>query len=234
MTEKRYNARRNEDNDDYRARLKAELEDVIGIVHTDEVTDSVELKKEYYKNQSKDKHYTYLNYSKDGYIGSFYENDKPLTTKEVWDILNEQEELIKRLKTIREEQTETILKQKRKIKELEESVGERITEKQFEIICEDSSLVDVPVYVISDDKLKFDIYGSEKDAERLCTLLNENEQLKKEKQELETRNKRQYEQLKELTELMYERQWEKLENIVEEWEKQEKLLNQEWSNCGDE
>lgn len=32
--------------------------------------------------------------------------------------LNEQEELIKRLKQIREEQTETILKQKRKIKEL--------------------------------------------------------------------------------------------------------------------
>ena len=119
MTEKRYNARRNEDNDDYRARLKAELEDVIGIVHTDEVTDSVELKKEYYKNQSKDKQYTYLNYSRDGYIGSFYENDKPLTNKEVYDLLNGQEELIKRLKTIREEQTETILKQKRKIKELE-------------------------------------------------------------------------------------------------------------------
>ena len=37
----------------------------------------------------------------------------------VVDILNEQEELIKRLKTIREEQTETILKQKRKIRELE-------------------------------------------------------------------------------------------------------------------
>ena len=35
------------------------------------------------------------------------------------DMLNEQEELIKRLKTIREEQTETILKQKRKIQELE-------------------------------------------------------------------------------------------------------------------
>ena len=35
------------------------------------------------------------------------------------DLLNEQEELIKRLKTIREEQTETILKQKRKMQELE-------------------------------------------------------------------------------------------------------------------
>ena len=78
------------------------------------------------------------------------------------DLLNEQEELINRLKTIREEQTETILKQKRKI------------------------------------------------------------------QELETRNKRQYNRLKELTELMYEKQWGKLENMVGEWEKADELLEQEW------
>ena len=91
-----------------------------------------------------------------------------LTQFEAVDRLNEQEELIKRLKTIREEQTETILKQKRKIKELEE------------------------------------------------------------------RNKRQYDRLKELTELMYEKQWEKLENMVEEWEKQDELLEQEHGNCGDE
>lgn len=61
-----------------------------------------------------------------------------------------------------------------------------MTEKRYEIICEDYSLVDVPVYVISSgDKLKFDIYGSKKDAERLCTLLNENELLKKEIEKLE-------------------------------------------------
>ena len=41
-----------------------------------------------------------------------------LTYGEVIDKLNEQEELINRLKQIREEQIETILKQKRKIKEL--------------------------------------------------------------------------------------------------------------------
>ena len=76
---------------------KTNIDDIIGIVKTGEKTDSVELKKEYYKNQSKDKHYTYLNYSKDGYIGSFYENDKPLTNKEVWDLLNEQEERIQEL-----------------------------------------------------------------------------------------------------------------------------------------
>ena len=88
-------------------------------------------------------------------------NNKKQAQK-VCDLLNEQEELIKRLKTIREEQTETILKQKRKM------------------------------------------------------------------QELETRNKRQYNRLKELTELMYEKQWEKLENMVNEWEKQEELLRVEW------
>ena len=89
------------------------------------------------------------------------------SAKAVCDLLNEKEELIKRLKTIREEQTETILKQKRKIKELEE------------------------------------------------------------------RNQRQYNRLKELTELMCERQWGKLENIVEEWEKADELLEQEWNNCED-
>lgn len=48
---------------------------------------------------TKNKRYTYLNYSRDGYIGSFYENDKPLTTKEVWDILNEQKKEIEYLET---------------------------------------------------------------------------------------------------------------------------------------
>lgn len=89
------------------------------------------------------------------------------TIDELINRLNEQEELIKRLKTIREEQTETILKQKRKMQELEE------------------------------------------------------------------RNKRQYNRLKEITDLMSKRDWKTLENIADEWEKQEKLLNQEWNNCED-
>ena len=95
----------------------------------------------------------------DGYIAYLSDEEQ---ANLICDKLNEQEELIKRLKTIREEQTETILKEKRKIKELE------------------------------------------------------------------TRNNRQYDRLKELTELMYERQWGKLENMVEEWEKVEELLQKEW------
>ena len=92
MTEKRFNARRNED-DDFEDRFKVVLEDVLGIVETDEKTDSVELKKEYYREQSKDKHYTYLDYSKDKYIGSFFCNDVMLKTNEVVELLNENEQL---------------------------------------------------------------------------------------------------------------------------------------------
>ena len=91
---------------------------------------------------------------------AIYENDDGLPT--LGSLLNEQEELTKRLKTIREEQTETILKQKRKIKELEE------------------------------------------------------------------RNKRQYDRLKELTDLMQKRDWETLDNIVDNWEKADELLQKEW------
>ena len=61
----------------------------------------------------------------------------------------------------------------------------------------------------------------------ICDKLNEQEETI---QELKARNKRQYERLKELTELMYEKQWGKLENMVEEWEKQEELLQAEWGD----
>ena len=40
-------------------------------------------------------------------------------------------------------------------------------------------------------------------------------------QDLKTRNNRQYERLKELTDLMFKRDWETLGLIVDEWEKEE-------------
>lgn len=46
------------------------------------------------------KRFTYLNYSRDGHIGSFYLNDKPITNKEVCALLKEQEEQITALKSI--------------------------------------------------------------------------------------------------------------------------------------
>ena len=62
MTKKQYNARKNTD-DDFKERLKVELEDIVGLVKTDDVTDSVELKKEYYDSKSKNKRYEEM-YSK--------------------------------------------------------------------------------------------------------------------------------------------------------------------------
>ena len=40
---------------------------------------------------TENKRFTYLDYSRDGHIGSFYLNGKPITTKEVWELLNEQD-----------------------------------------------------------------------------------------------------------------------------------------------
>ena len=164
MTEKRFNARKNIDND-FEERLKVELEDIVGIVEIDDVTNSVELKKEYYREQSKDKHYTYLDYSRDGHIGSFYLNDKPITNKEVWDLLNEQEETIQ-------------------------------TQKDYIIRMG---------------------HG---------TIFEEMKRLKE-------RNQRQYERLKEITDLMCARDWKTLETMVDDWEQAEKQLEREWGTYSD-
>lgn len=60
-------------------------------------------------------------------------------------------------------------------------------------------------------------------------LNNKNERIK----ELETRNNRQYDLLKKLSDLMYKRDWKALEKIVEDWEESDRLLQAEWNNCGD-
>ena len=91
----------------------------------------------------------------------------------------------KRLKEIIEDKIGTILKQKRKIQELE--------------------------------RCREELFIRERDT-------------KNELRELKERNKRQYDRLKELTELMYERQWGKLENMVDEWEKADELLQTEWGD----
>lgn len=56
MTEKQFNARKNTD-DDFEERLKVKLEEIVGLVETDEETDSVEVKKEYYNSKSINKRY---------------------------------------------------------------------------------------------------------------------------------------------------------------------------------
>ena len=59
----------------------------------------------------------------------------------------------------------------------------------------------------------------------ICAELNT---LHEEIQQLKERNQRQYEILEELTDLMQKRDWKTLEQIVEQWEKQEELLQAEW------
>ena len=54
--------------------------------------------------------------------------------------------------------------------------------------------------------------------------------LKRKMRELETRNKRQYERLKEIGDLMFARDWKTLELMVDTWEKQEKILQEEWGD----
>lgn len=64
------------------------------------------------------KRYVQFEFPYDDFAVKDNQTNQELWNPKVVDRLNEQEELIKRLKTIREEQTETILKQKRKIKKL--------------------------------------------------------------------------------------------------------------------
>jgi hypothetical protein len=60
-----------------------------------------------------------------------------------------------------------------------------MTNNLFEIINEDSSLVDVPIYIISDGNYTFESYGSKMNSKLLCALLNERERLKTQKKQLQ-------------------------------------------------
>lgn len=60
---------------------------------------------------------------------------------------------------------------------------------------------------------------------KVCDLLNEQS---KQIAELKERNQRQYNRLKEITDLMFKRDWKTLENMVDDWEKADELLKKEW------
>ncbi len=107
---------------------------------------------------TENKRYTYLNYSRDGYIGSFYENDKPMTSKEVSNILNNQEEEINTLKSL-------IIDDEDKIEELKKE-----NEKYKFAYNQLTSYIDA----------NFDEYITQKKLnERIRELEKENEQLKR-------------------------------------------------------
>ena len=62
-----------------------------------------------------------------------------------------------------------------------------MTDNLFEITTEDSSLVDVPIYIINNGNYTFESYSSKKNSEILCALLNERERLKTQKKQLQQR-----------------------------------------------
>jgi len=88
------------------------------------------------------------------------------------------------------------------------------------------------------------------DSKDLCDLLNEQEEtiqtqkdyiirmghgtIFEEMKRLKERNQRQYERLKELTDLMFKRDWKTLETMVDEWEQAEEQLEREWGTYGDD
>ena len=60
--------------------------------------------------------------------------------------------------------------------------------------------------------------------DKIGTILKQKRKIR----ELEERNQRQYNQLKKITDLMFKRDWIKLDNMVDDWEKAEELLQKEW------
>ena len=112
-----------------------------------------------------------------------------------------------------------------------------MTEKRFTTdgidIIDNRQLIEYVVLEKQGRELVVDLLNEQEELiKRLKTIREEQIETilehKRKMQELEERNKRQYNRLKELTELMYERQWGKLENMVDDWEKQEELLQAEW------
>ena len=59
-----------------------------------------------------------------------------------------------------------------------------------------------------------------------CDLLNENEQLKQ-------RNNRQYEQLGRLYNLIEQKEWRALTDIIDDFKKSDEQLQKEWETYGD-
>ena len=111
-----------------------------------------------------------------------------------------------------------------------------MSEERFEFTINSNGQADIIDKVESKEKNAICIYNDlgvppYSSAKAVCNKLNEQEETIN---ELKQRNQRQYNRLKELTELMYEKQWGKLENMVDEWEKADELLEQEWGTyCGD-
>lgn len=84
--------------------------------------------------------------------------------------------------------------------------------------------------VLEKAEYSYDVFGDSLNSDEICDLLNEQEETI---QDLKTRNKRQYNLLTEITDLMRKRDWKGLEKIIEDREACERLLQAEWRSYGD-
>ena len=78
-------------------------------------------------------------------------------------------------------------------------------------------------FAVKDNKTNEELWNP-----KVVDRLNEQEERIK---DLETRNNRQYDLLKKLSDLMYKRDWKSLEKIVEDWEESDRLLQAEFKCC---
>ena len=80
-----------------------------------------------------------------------------------------------------------------------------------------------------DEKEMYDGYTAFEDSmtgEEIVDLLNENEELKQ-------RNNRQYEQLGRLYDLIEQKEWRVLTDIIDDFKKSDEQLQKEWGTYGD-
>ena len=74
------------------------------------------------------------------------------------------------------------------------------------------------------------ITDTKDEMEDLCLLLNE---LADENEELKQRNNRQYEQLGRLYDLIEQKEWRALTDIIDDFKKSDEQLQKEWGTYGD-
>lgn len=79
---------------------------------------------------------------------------------------------------------------------------------------------------LSDIHLLIEDNGNDMTYQEVVDLLNENEQLKQ-------RNNRQYEQLGRLYDLIEQKEWSVLTDIIDDFKKSEEQLQKEWGTYGD-
>ena len=106
-----------------------------------------------------------------------------------------------------------------------------MTEKRFKIVDEQFiSYYGGTGYKISNEECGFWLWHNKNESQKVCdklnSILDENEQLKQ-------RNNQQYEQLSRLYNLIEQKEWRVLTDIIDNFKKSDEQLQKEWGTYGD-